>query len=189
MEKLKELGYSDLEQQDIEKAFQRFKDLADKKKHIMDRDMEALVTQESGKVPKTYKLEYFHVTSGSSITSTSTVRISCRDKIYEEAACGYGPVDATFRAIERAIGIRVKLEDYFTKTATEGKDALGEVTVKISKDNMKFVGHWVSIDVIEASAKAYISAINNMCSRFGKEAEINRYDYDSEDFGSTCRVG
>lgn len=188
LDKLKELGYSNLEQEDINKAFQRFKDLADKKKYIMDRDIEALVTQESNKVLETYRLEHFQISSGSGITSTSTVKISCRDNICEEAACGDGPVNATFKAIDRAIGMKVKLEDYFIKAATEGTDALGEVTVKISKDNMKFVGHGVSIDVIEASAKAYINALNNMACRLDelnkKEIEafklVKNYNYFGE---------
>lgn len=170
-EKLKEMGYSNLEQEDINKAFQRFKDLSDKKKYIMDRDIEALVTQESDKVTETYKLEYYQISSGSGVTSTSTVKIGYKDRILEEAACGDGPVDATFNAIDRAIGMNIKLEDYFIKAATGGKDALGEVTVRISKDNAKFVGYGVSTDIVEASAKAYVSAVNRMVSRLD---ELNK---------------
>jgi 2-isopropylmalate synthase len=170
-EKLKEMGYSNLEQEDIDSAFQRFKDLADKKKFIMNRDIEALVTQESDKVPETYKLEYFQISSGSGVTATSTVKVSFKEKVFEEAACGDGPVDATFKAIDRAIGMSIKLEDYFIKAATGGKDALGEVTVKISKDNMKFVGYGVSTDIVEASAKAYVSAVNRMVFRLD---ELNK---------------
>jgi 2-isopropylmalate synthase len=170
-EKLKEMGYSNLEQEDIDSAFQRFKDLADKKKFIMNRDIEALVTQESDKVPETYKLEYFQISSGSGVTATSTVKVSFKEKVFEEAACGDGPVDATFQAIDRAIGMSIKLEDYFIKAATGGKDALGEVTVKISKDNMKFVGYGVSTDIVEASAKAYVSAVNRMVFRLD---ELNK---------------
>ncbi len=161
-EKLKELGFINLKQEDVNIAFQRFKDLTDKKKFIMDRDIEALVTQEARKVMETYKLEHFQISSGSSITSTSTVKIRFEDKVLEEAACGDGPVDATFKAIDRAIGMSIKLEDYFIKAATGGKDAQGEVTVKISKDKKKFVGYGVSTDIIEASAKAYVSAVNHM---------------------------
>ncbi|MGE5630848.1 MAG: 2-isopropylmalate synthase [Caulobacteraceae bacterium] len=175
-EKLKEMGYSGLEQESIQKAFQKFKDLADKKKYIMDRDIEALVTQESGKATETYTLEHFQITSGSGITSTSTVKIRYRDNIFEEAACGEGPVDATFNAIDRVVGMKAELEDYFIKAATEGKDALGEVTVKIAKDNMKFVGHGISTDVIEASAKAYIDALNNMVFKLD---ELNKKEIEA----------
>lgn len=161
-EKLKDMGYSNLNQEEVNRAFESFKDLADKKKFVMDRDIEALITQESRNTFEKYRLEYYQISSGSEITSTSTVRIKCNDDVYEEAACGDGPVDATFNAIERAIGVRVKLDEYLIKAATGGKDALGEVTVKISKDNMRSAGYGVSTDVVEASAKAYINAINNM---------------------------
>lgn len=170
-EKLKEMGYSNLNQEDINKTFESFKDLADKKKYVMDKDIEALITQESRKTYEKYKLEYFQISSGSEITSTSTVRIKCNDDVYEEAACGDGPVDATFNAIERATGVRVKLEEYLIKAATGGKDALGEVTVKISKDNMRSAGYGVSTDIVEASAKAYINAINNMEPRIEEPAK------------------
>jgi len=173
-EKLKELGYSILEQEEVNKAFQLFKDLADKKKYIMDRDIEALVTQESSKVSETYKLEYFQVSSGSGITSTSTVKVSGKDSMNEEAACGDGPVDATFNAIDRAIGMKAELEEYSIKASTGGNDALGEVTVKISKDNVKAVGYGVSTNIIEASAKAYINAINNMESRLNEANKKER---------------
>jgi len=176
-EKLKELGFINLEQEDVNMAFQKFKDLTDKKKLIMDRDIEALVTQESKKVTETYKLEYFQISSGSGITSTSTVKVGYKNKVLEEAACGDGPVDATFKAIDRAIGMSVKLEDYYIKAATGGKDALGEVTVKISKNDMKFVGYGVSTDIIEASAKAYVNALNNMVFRLEEQNENDIKEY------------
>lgn len=188
-EKLKELGYSNLEQEEINKAFQLFKDLADKKKCIMDRDIEAMVTQESNKVSETYKLEHFQISSGSGSTSTSSVKISSKDSVNEEAACGDGPVDATFNAIDRAIGIDVKLDEYSIKASTGGNDALGEVTVKVSRGNVKAVGYGVSTNIIEASAKAYINAINRMEHKVKKEVLDFGDDYDSKDTGSTCRVG
>lgn len=187
-EKLKELGYSNLEQEEINKTFQLFKDLADKKKYIMDRDIEALVTQESSKVSETYKLEYFQISSGSGITSTSTVKISFKGRVCEVAACGDGPVDATFKAIDKATGMSVKLEEYSIKASTGGNDALGEVTVKISKNKVKAVGYGVSTNIIEASAKAYINAMNHMESRLNevgeKEAKVfklaKQYNYFGE---------
>lgn len=170
VEKLMEMGFVNLKKEDIDMAFQRFKDLADKKKLVMDRDIEALITQESKKAEETYSLEYFQISSGSAVTATSTVRIRYKGQVLEEAACGDGPVDATFKAIDRATGKNVRLEDYFIKAATGGKDALGEVTVRISKDNVKAVGYGVSTDIIEASAKAYVSAINHMEARLEEQA-------------------
>lgn len=164
-EKLKELGYSNLGQEEINKAFMLFKDLADKKKYIMNRDIEALITQESSKASEKYKLEHFQVSSGSGSVSTATVKISSKDCVNEEAACGDGPVDAAFNAIGRAINMKVKLDEYSIKASTGGNDALGEVTVKVSRDNMKASGYGVSTNIIEASVLAYINAINHLESR------------------------
>lgn len=166
-EKLKEMGYDNLTREEIDNAFNSFKEIADKKKYVMDRDIEALVTQESSKVNEVYRMEYFQTASGSNMTSTSMVRMNCKDYVREEAACGDGPVDAIFNAIDRAIGKKVNLDEYSIKASTGDSDALGEVTVRISEGNVKAVGYGVSTNVIEASAKAYINAINNL------EARIN----------------
>ncbi|MBE3101572.1 MAG: 2-isopropylmalate synthase, partial [Firmicutes bacterium] len=139
-ERLNELGYTSLNPEDINDAFKRFKDLADKKKFVMDSDIEALVSAKMIQIPEAVQLEYFHITSGNTLISTSTVRISREDQVVEEAACGDGPVDAIFHAIERATGVDVTLKDYFLKAVTSGKDALGEVTVKVEKNSKIFVG-------------------------------------------------
>ena len=168
-ERLKELGFSNLTQGEINEAFERFKDLADKKKYMMDKDIEALINEKVLKVPETYELEYFHISSGNTLVATSTVRVSNDNEVYEEAACGDGPVDATFKAIDRAVGVEAKLEDYYLRAVTSGKDALGEVTVKISKNGDVYIGRGLSTDVIVASAKAYINAINKMLlAQYGK---------------------
>jgi len=161
-EHLKELGYVDLEQDKIYEAFLKFKDLADKKKFVSDQDIEALIIQESVQITEIYKLEYFQVSSGSNTLATSTVKIKHEDKNLEEASCGDGPVDATFRAIEKAIGINIKLEEYFLKAIGADKNALGEVTLKIRKDSNIFTGKGISTDVVESSARAYMNAINKM---------------------------
>lgn len=161
-EKLKEMGYTHLNSDKINEAFEKFKDLADKKKDIMDRDIEALLNEKVIHVPTIYDLEYFHISSGNSTISTSTVRLKKDDDLIQEAACGDGPIDATFKAIDRAAGIEINLKDYYLKAVTSGKDALGEVTVKIGKNGDVFVGRGISTDVIEASAKGYVNAINKM---------------------------
>ena len=160
-DRLKDLGYS-LIAEEVNEAFYKFKDLADKKKYIMDKDIEALVNDKAHLIPDLYELEYFHISSGNTSISTSTVRIKHEDTLAEEAACGDGPVDATFKAIERATGIELTLVDYFLKAVTSGKDAIGEVTIKVSSDDKIFVGKGISTDIIEASAKAYINAINKI---------------------------
>jgi 2-isopropylmalate synthase len=161
-DRLKELGYSNLSPEKINEAFYKFKDLADKKKTVSDRDIEALVMEGTIQVPETYSLDYFQLTSGNSTISTSTVKIRSNAEVLSEAACGDGPVDATFNAIEKAIGVNVELVDYFLKAIGSGNDALGEVTVKISRDNKIFIGNGVSTDIIESSARAFINAINKM---------------------------
>lgn len=160
-ERLKELGYN-LSQDEINAAFERFKDLADKKKVVLDKDIEALVTEKAIKIPEIYALDQFQISSGNKVTATATVRLKHGDQFIEEAACGDGPVDAVFNAIERCIGREVPLDDYGIRAVTEGKDALGEVTVRVRNDGQVFVGKGVSTDVIEASARAYIDAINKM---------------------------
>ena len=161
-ERLQELGYNHLTADDINEAFRKFKDLADKKKYVMDDDIEALISTELIQIPEAVQLEYYHISSGNSLIATSTVRLSREGSTVEEAACGDGPIDAIFHAVERATGLEVTLKDYRIRAITSGKDALGESTVKVEKDGKIYVGRGISTDIIEASAKAYINAINRM---------------------------
>ncbi len=171
-ERLKEMGYTTLTSDSIQKAFEKFKSLADKKKVVLDRDIEALVEEKVSQVPEIFELESFQITSGNKSVATSTVSLKRNDEIITEAATGDGPVDAAFNAIERAVGISFTLEDYRLKAVTEGKDALGEVTVRISKDGKIFVGRGVSTDIIESGVRAYLNAINRAVSEIG-EAVVN----------------
>jgi len=168
-ERLKEMGYTTLTPDAIQKAFEKFKSLADKKKVVLDRDIEALVEEKVSEVPEIFELESFQITSGNKSISTSTIGLKKSGEIITEAATGDGPVDAAFNAMERAVGMSFTLEDYGLRAVTEGKDALGEVTVRISKDNKIFVGRGVSTDIIEASVKAYLNAINRAASEINQE--------------------
>jgi len=161
-EKLKELGHESLTADEINEAFVKFKDLADKKKYVLDNDIDALIREKEVEFTQAYELEYYQVSSGNNLTATSTVRLRHKDDVIEEAACGDGPVDATFNAIDRAIGIEVNLKEYFLKAVTSGKDALGEAIAKVSNNDKLYTGRGISTDIIEASAKAYINAINKM---------------------------
>jgi 2-isopropylmalate synthase len=160
-EKLKEMGYN-LSDEEINNVFQKFKDLADKKKEVSEKDIEALVEEEVVIIPEAFKLEYLQVTSGSGVVASAVIKLNKMGVTIEEAACGDGPVDATYKAIERACGVDFKLVDYTIKAVTGGKDALGEVIVRIEKNNKIQIGRGVSTDIIEASAKAYLSAINKI---------------------------
>lgn len=163
-EKLKELGISALSKEKVDELFQRFKDLTDRKKNVGDKDIEALLREETVQIAEKYKLDYFFISSGNSIISTSTVKLREGEIIKNEAACGDGPVNATFNAIDRATGVEPELIDYQISAVTEGTDALGEVRVKIRKDGKTFSGYGISVDIIEASARAYINAINRFFS-------------------------
>ncbi|MCX7748416.1 MAG: 2-isopropylmalate synthase [Clostridia bacterium] len=171
-ERLKEMGYS-LPTEEVQKAFEKFKVLADKKKVVLDADIEALVGEKVSEVPEIFELEAFQISSGNKVVATSTVSLKRNEDSITEAATGDGPVDAAFNAIERAVGSSFELEAYGLRAVTEGKDALGEVTVRVSKDGKIFVGRGVSTDIIEASVKAYINAINRAISELGEDTLKN----------------
>jgi len=162
-ERLKEMGYS-LSPEEIQVAFEKFKKLADRKKVVLDKDIEALVGEKVSQIPEIYSLDSFQISSGNKVISTSTVSMKKNDEIITEAATGDGPIDAAFNAVERVVGMNFTLEDYNLRAVTEGKDALGEVTVRISNGKKTYIGRGVSTDIIEASVKAYINAINRSLS-------------------------
>ena len=176
-ERLKELGYRNLSQDEIQRAFEKFKNLADKKKVILDRDIEALIEEKLSEVPEVYRLDSFQISSGNKVISTAMVSLTRNNEALVEAATGHGPVDAAFNAIERAVGMNLKLEDFSLRAVTEGRDALGEVTVRVSKNGTVYTGKGISTDIIEASVKAYLNAINRMLTdesaKGGEPGEAN----------------
>ncbi|MCX7779872.1 MAG: 2-isopropylmalate synthase [Negativicutes bacterium] len=167
-ERLQSMGY-ELDAAAITALFAKFKELADRKKTVYDRDIEALVTDTALAKTEMYRLIYHHVVSGTQTLATASVRLEGASGIVEEACCGDGPVDATFKAIEKAIGVSICLKDYQIKAVTSGEDALGEATVWVEQDGMTFSGRGLSTDIIEASAKAYVSAINKMFAACGRQ--------------------
>jgi 2-isopropylmalate synthase len=167
-ERLKELGYT-LQPEDIQTSFEKFKSLADKKKEVSDRDIEALVKENVSEIPEVFELDSFQITSGNKVIASSVISVKRNGNVLTEAATGDGPVDAAFNAIERAVGFGLELGEYGLRAVTEGKDALGEVTVKVSKEGRFFIGRGVSTDVIEASVKAYLNAINRVISELGDD--------------------
>ncbi|MCL0100551.1 2-isopropylmalate synthase [Peptococcaceae bacterium] len=162
-ERLAELGYN-LTDEELDKAFKRFKELTSKKKEISDSDIEAIVTEETIKIDNKYVLDYIHISSGNTIVPTATVVITVDGEKKKAASWGDGPVDAIYNAIDKITNLRLILEEYSINAVTAGKDALGEVVVKLRKaDNGEvYTGRGVSTDVIEASAKAYINAANKI---------------------------
>ncbi len=162
--RLKKMGYR-LSAKNLDKAYQQFLALADKKKEVYDDDLLVLLEDEFSKSEETYHLEYLSITSGNQTVPTATVRISRRGKMLQEAACGDGPVDAVYNALDRLTGNTAKLSDYSLKAITGGKDAQGEVSVRLKGKSQEETGRGSSTDIIEASAKAYLNAINKFLSK------------------------
>jgi len=171
VKRIKELGY-ELNGKDVDSLFESFKKLADKKKYVFDEDLLTLIEEKSGQVVEEFKLDYLQTSSGSSIVPTATVRLLHGGKTIQEAACGDGPVDAVYKAIDKIANIEVKLIDYKLAAVSGGKDAQGEVTVQIeTKDGQTVRAKGTSTDIIEASAKAYLAALNRVCHQ---EKRANR---------------
>ena len=160
-DKLKQLGY-ELNQEELNEAFKEFKDLADKKKDVYDKDIDALVSKQMIKIPKTYELEKYVINSGNIITPTTSITIRKGNEILQEVAAGDGPIYASFKAIEKIIGKNMVLEDFSVNAITEGEDALGDATVKLRDEDNLYIGRGLSTDIIESSIIAYINAVNKM---------------------------
>ncbi|MBN1788635.1 MAG: 2-isopropylmalate synthase [Sedimentisphaerales bacterium] len=162
--RLNALGYK-MSEAELDQIYQRFLEVADRKTEVFDEDIAALVSTEMRTVEHTFDLQYLHVACGTGTLPTASVRIKIKDKDEPAtaAACGDGPIDAAYEAIRIATGQSPKLDLYSIKAVTGGKDALGEATVKvINEKGIRFTGRGVSTDIIEASAKAYVDAINRM---------------------------
>ncbi len=159
--RLKDLGF-DLDETELGKAFKKFKDLADKKKEVFDEDLIAIVKDEFAHVPETYSLDYLHIVSGTGIIPSATVRLKKQDEVFQDSGVGDGPVDAVLNAIDAITGLKGRLQDYQLRAVTSGKDALGEVSVKVDFDGTVVPGKASSTDVVEASARAYLNALNRL---------------------------
>lgn len=161
-DRLEQLGFH-LTEAEIEEGFERFKVLADKKKEIFDEDLEIIVEEAFSKtIPQTYTLDYLGVVSGNKSICTATIRLTKDEQVVQDAACGDGPVDAVYQTIERITGIHAELLDYSLRSVSKGKDAIGEVVVKLRVDDKIINGKGVSTDIIEASARAYLNGINKV---------------------------
>lgn len=159
--RLDELGYK-LTKEELDKAFVRFKEVADKKKEVFNRDIDAIVSGQKIQVPEIFELERFIINSGNTITSTATVILKKEDEEIEEVAIGDGPIDAAFKAIEKIVDKKLTLDEYALQSVTEGKDALGDALVRIRENGTVYTGRGLSTDVVEASIQAYINAVNKM---------------------------
>jgi len=169
-DRCKHLGFR-LTDPELQQAYQRFLQIADKKKEVFDEDIAAIINDEIHVVEHIYELLHLRVVIDTENTPTASVKIRTKDKIVQADAEGDGPVDAAYEAIRKATGKAPKLENYSIRAVTSGKEALGEATVKIKDNGRIFIGRGISTDIIEASAKAYIDAINRMVSAANSAAE------------------
>lgn len=164
-ERLAELGYS-LSSEALDRAFQSFKELADKKNEITDRDIESLVAEELRTATELYHLDHVEVSCGDHSLPTASVRLIGPDgQNLADAALGAGPVDAVYQAINRIVGIPNKLTEFSIEAVTEGIDAIGEVIIRIESEGVTYTGRGASTDIIVASAKAYMNALNRLVAK------------------------
>jgi 2-isopropylmalate synthase len=174
-DRLTTLGY-DVTDEQIEAAFVKFKALADKKKEVFDEDVEALIDEQLEVEKSLWELVGVQVTTGSNTIPTATVTLrDSNGETLRDASIGDGPVDAIYSAIGRLTGVRVALTDYRIRAVTKGKDAQGEVQVELDHNGQKVRGRGVSTDILEASALAYLSAINRMRSMDRRERRVTQH--------------
>lgn len=167
-ERLKKLGI-ELNASQLDEAFDRFKKLSDQKKYVFDQDLEAIVEDQISQVPQTWQFEHLKISSETGTRPEATVRLICEGKSHSATSDGDGPVDACYRAIEKMTGMQARLVHYAIQSVTSGKDALGEVNIKVVLGGREVSGRGTSTDVIEASVKAYLFALNKVCARIEKK--------------------
>jgi 2-isopropylmalate synthase len=168
--RLKDLGF-DLAGAELDRAFKKFKELADRKKEVYDEDLAAMVADEATQIPETYTLDYLHSISGTGLIPSATVRLVKDGQTFQDSGVGDGPVDAALAAIDAITGLKGRLLDYALRAATGGKDAIGEVSVKVEFDGTVVSGKGSSTDVIEASARAYLNALNRLAHPTGQKVK------------------
>jgi 2-isopropylmalate synthase len=148
---------------EFEKLFEDFKVLADKKKEIYDADIDALIEDRAQQMPALWEIESLHISTGTGALPTAAVSLKNADgQRYQEAACGDGPIDALFKAIERVTGSSLALKNYEVRSVTVGEDAMGEVAVEVEQAGYTHRGVFTSTDIIEASARAFLQVVNRI---------------------------
>ncbi|MDA0268226.1 MAG: 2-isopropylmalate synthase [Cyanobacteria bacterium] len=160
--RLGELGY-ELADQELNRAFLKFKDMADKKKEITDWDIQAIVNDETQQAPEHFHLELVQVSCGDHSRPTATVTLRTPEgEEFTDAATGTGPVDAVYRAVNRLVDIPNELIEFSVQSVTAGIDAIGEVTIRVRHEDRVFSGHAANTDIVVASTQAYLNALNRL---------------------------
>jgi len=162
-EHIEQLGYV-VDEERLEEIFVSFKALADRKKAVTDRDVEALLASGKTEVRQIYRFVHYVINTGSSITPTAIVKLATEEEETERVSIGDGPIDAAFKAVELIVQQDFEIDNYSIQAVTEGEDAQGEVVVRLKKNGLTVTGRGLSTDIIEASIRAYINAINKYLS-------------------------
>jgi len=181
--RLHELGYNP-DDEALNRLFLRFKALADRKKGLTDRDIDALARDELYSSPERYRLVHYHVSTGDTGLSTASVELECDDTLVQEAAVGDGPVNALYHALDRALGASLSLVSYSIQAVTGGADALGEVRVQLSTGERTAPGSAVSASILEASIRAYLSAAGRLGLVENHQNRLLERQYQTEGGGS-----
>jgi len=163
-DRLKKMGFN-LDAKQLNTAFMRFKDMADKKKDIYDDDLRIIVEDEVRIIHPVWKLESFEVSSGTKIKPKALVVLDKKGKLLTAQSSGDGPVDACFKALDKITNLKAKLEDFRLEAVTSGKDALGQVSLKLNTRGVVVSGRGSSTDIVEAAIKAYLDAVNKPKSK------------------------
>jgi len=159
--RLEDLGY-EISDEQLAEIYDRFLEVADRKKQVYDEDLEIIMRQATESMPEVWSMISLQTTSGPQTMPTATVKLAKEGVEYQDAACGNGPVDAACKAIERICELELTLEDYSVRSVTMGKDAMGEATVKVRRNGNEAIGKAASTDIVEASAKAFLNAVNRL---------------------------
>jgi 2-isopropylmalate synthase len=160
--RLEELGYK-LEGDALDEAFARFKELADRKREITDRDLEAIVSDHTQQLEARYQLLGVQVSCGTNLRPTATVTLRTADGAeLTQAAIGTGPVDAVCQALNQLVDVPNELVEFSVKSVTEGIDAMGEVTIRLRQNGRLYSGHAADTDVVVAAAQAFVNALNRL---------------------------
>jgi len=154
-----ELGFN-LNDAELDKAYTLLKKIADKKKEVYDEDLIVTVRNALRIVPSVYKVKNIQSIAGNQVIATATILLDKDGELFKDSATGNGPVDAVLKAIDRITGIEGELQDYTVHSVSRGRDAVGEVFMKVSFGRAAFIGKAASLDVVDASARAYVDAVN-----------------------------
>jgi 2-isopropylmalate synthase len=160
-DRLAQMGF-DLSNEELGLVFTRFKELADKKKNVMDEDLEAIVAEQILRTTEVFRLEYLHVTAGTTVLPMASVKLNVNGRSVQGAGYGNGPIDAAYNTIAKLAGTGSELARFEISALTGGTDALGEVTVRLKENGLTALGRGADPDIITASALAFVNGLNRL---------------------------